>query len=396
MVSDKPRIVVFSLAYLPFMGGAEFAIKEVADRIGDQFDFDLIGYRFDSSWPREEKIGNVNIYRVGRGKDPKEYYGRPVAKALYVMQAARLAGKLHRRRSYTLAWGMMAAYGGMAALFFKWLNPRVPFLLTLQEGDPEGHILKRVGLYYPLWKKIFRRADFIQAISRYLADFGRRHGAKCAIEIVPNGVDISIFTREYPADELNKIRAELKIAPGDKVVITTSRLVSKNSVDVLIKSIAEVKKSLPSVRCLILGIGKDEEMLKNLTRELQVEQEVIFLGNVLHKDMAKYLKISDIFVRASRSEGLGNSFIEAMAAGLPIIGTNVGGIPDFLRDRETGLFAKVEDEKDLAEKITLLLRDNDLRQKLIRQGKETAVRDYSWDIVAGRMGKILKNLAEPT
>lgn len=394
MNESKPKIIVFSLAYLPFMGGAEFAIKEVADRVGDKFDFDLICYRFDSLWPREEKIGNVNIYRVGRGKDSKEYYGRPVAKASYVLQAAWLAHKLNRKRSYSLAWGMMAAYAGMAALFFKRLNPRVPFLLTLQEGDPEEHILKRVGPYYPLWKKIFQRADYIQAISNFLSAFGKKYGAKCPIEVVPNGVDVSIFTREYAPQELQKLRDELGLKPQDKVVITTSRLVPKNAVDILIKATAEAKKSLPSIKCLILGIGKDEEMLKNLSRELQLEREVTFLGNVVHKDMAKYLNISDVFIRASRSEGLGNSFIEAMAAGLPIVGTNVGGIPDFLRDRETGLFAKVEDEKDLAEKILLLLRDESLRQKLIRRGKDVALRDYSWDIVAEQMGNIFKKLAK--
>ncbi|MBI2055400.1 MAG: glycosyltransferase family 4 protein [Candidatus Sungbacteria bacterium] len=394
MPDAKPRILVFSLAYLPFMGGAEFAIKEVADRIGDRFDFNLICYRFDSSWPRTEKIGNINIYRVGQGKDTKEYYGRAAAKALYVLEAARLARRLHKEKHYSLIWGMMAAYAGMAALFFKWLNPRVPFLLTLQEGDPEERILKRVGPYYPLWKKIFRKADYIQAISKYLADFGRRHGAKCPVEVVPNGVDVSIFTREYPADELQRLRGVLGMAPQDKVVITTSRLVPKNSVDILIKSTAEVKKSLPNIKCLILGIGKDEAALKNLTRKLGLEKEVFFLGNVLHGDMAKYLKISDVFVRASRSEGLGNSFLEAMAAGLPVIGTNVGGIPDFLRDGETGLFVRVEDEKDLAEKILLLLRDESLRQKLIRQGKEMAIRDYSWDEVARRMEIIFSRLCK--
>lgn len=390
----KPRIIVFSLAYLPFMGGAEFAIKEVADRVGDRFDFDLICYRFDSSWPRYEKIGNISVYRVGRGKNSKEYYGRPVAKALYVLQAARLAKKLHRRHNYSLNWGMMAAYAGMAALFFKWLAPEVPFLLTLQEGDPEEYILKRVGPYYPLWKKIFRKADYIQAISNFLADFGKRHGAKCPVEVVPNGVDVSVFTQEHLADELQRLRDGLELKSGDKVVITTSRLVPKNSVDILIKAMAEVKKSSPSIKCLILGIGKDEEMLKRLARDLDLEKEVLFLGNIEHKNMSKYLKISDVFVRASRSEGLGNSFIEAMAAGLPIIGTNVGGIPDFLRDGETGLFTRVEDENDLAEKILLLFRDDGLKQKLIRQGRDLAIHDYSWGEIARRMAVIFTKLAK--
>ena len=214
------------------------------------------------------------------------------------------------------------------------------------------------------------------------------------MEVVPNGVDVSIFTQEYSTDELQRLRNELWLKPQDKVLITTSRLVPKNSVDILIKAVAVVKMSEPNIKCLILGIGKDEEILKSLMRELQLEKEIMFLGNVAHKNMAKYLKTSDVFVRASRSEGLGNSFIEAMAAGLPIIGTNVGGIPDFLRDGESGLFTKVEDEKDLAEKILLLLHDESLRQKLIRQGRDLAIRDYSWDEVARRMAVIFTKLTK--
>lgn len=377
------------------MGGAEFEIKEVTDRLKFKFDFDLITYRFDSSWPRQERIGQVNIFRVGSGKKSKEYYGRPLAKMLYVLQATWLARQLHHKHPYCLNWGMMAAYGGIAALFFKWLHPNVSFLLTLQEGDSEEHILKRVGLFYPLWKNIFKKADFVQSISKYLAEFGRRHGARAAIEVVPNGVDVSIFTKEYPHTELQNLREGLKISSGDKVVITTSRLVPKNAVDVLLKAIAIAKKSYPNIKCLILGLGKDEKILKGLTRDLEIEKEVLFLGNILHQDMPKYLKISDVFVRASRSEGLGNSFIEAMAAGLPIIGTKIGGIPDFLQDRETGLFVKAEDADDLADKILLLLPDTALRQKLIRQGREIAIRNYSWDLVAQKMAAIFSHLCRP-
>lgn len=391
-MAEKPRILIFSLAYLPFMGGAEFEIKEVTDRLGIKFDFDLITYRFDSNWPRQERIGQVNIFRVGNGKKSKEYYGRPLAKMLYVLQATWRAHQLHREHPYCLNWGMMAAYGGIAALFFKWLYPNVSFLLTLQEGDPEEHILKRVGLYYPLWKNIFKKADFIQSISKYLAEFGRHHDARATIEVLPNGVDVSIFTKEYLNAELQNLREGLKISPGDRVIITTSRLVPKNAVDILLKAVAIARKSWPNIKCLILGLGKDEKILKDLARDLGIEKEVLFLGNVQHQDMPKYLKNSDVFVRASRSEGLGNSFIEAMAAGLPIIGTNIGGIPDFLRDRETGLFVKVEDADDLADKILLLLRDTALRQKLIRQGREIAIRNYSWDLVAQKMAAIFNRL----
>jgi len=97
-------------------------------------------------------------------------------------------------------------------------------------------------------------------------------------------------------------------------------------------------------------------------------------------------------VRPSRSEGLGVSFLEAMAAGLPIIGTPVGGIPDFLKDGETGLFTKVDDPEDLAKKIELLFSDEALRQKLVRNGRKLVEEKYQWSKIARDMGKIFKEL----
>ena len=390
----KPRILIFSLAYLPLMGGAEYEIKEVTDRLGDKFAFDMITYRFNSGWPQEEKIGNINIFRVGQGKNSLEYYGRPLAKIIYVFQALWLAKKLHRQCRYSLTWAMMAAYAGAAALFFKYLNPKTPFLLTLEEGDPENHILNRVGILYPLWSQIFKKADYVQAESNFLAEFGKRHGAKAPVEVIPNGVDVSRFTQNFPAEELNKIRRQWQLRPEDKIIITTSRLVSKNAIDVLLKSIAEIKTKATDIKCLILGSGKDEQELKKLRKILGLEKEIIFAGEIPQQEIPKYLKISDVFVRASRSEGMGNSFIEAMAAGVPIIGTNVGGIPDFLQDHETGLFVKVDDPKDLAEKILLLLQDDDLRQKIVRQGRGLVVNHYSWDKIAQRLGEILNNFCK--
>ena len=101
---------------------------------------------------------------------------------------------------------------------------------------------------------------------------------------------------------------------------------------------------------------------------------------------------ADIFARASRSEGLGSSFLEAMAAGLPIIGTAVGGIPDFLKDGETGLFTKVDNPTDLAQKIKLLMENNGLCGQIAKTGQELVFKNYSWVNISHRMSEILSRL----
>lgn len=393
------RIAVFSLAYSPFVGGAELAIKEITDRITEH-DFFCFTHKFERGWPVEERIGNVKIFRLGSG-------GYNLwQKFFYVFQAWRAAEKEHRRQPIDVIWAMMAAYGGLAALLFKLHHPRIPMLLTLQEGDSEEHILRRVGIFYPLWRWIFKKADRIQAISNYLADFARKHGARCPIEVVPNGVDIKKFQiNSLPAGDYPKGNKSQNL--NIKIIITTSRLVYKNGIDTLISAVAELKKlQAAGYRLQVLGIGPDEQKLKNLAVELGVADNIQFFGYIDPEKISEYLMAADIFVRPSRSEGLGSSFLEAMAAGLPIIGTPVGGIPDFLEEynenhaknyanntgKPNGLFVKVNDHKALADKVVLLLKDDQLRKKLGENGRQLVFENYSWDKISGKMSQIFDRL----
>ncbi len=371
------RIAVFSVAYHPFVGGAEIAAREIIRRTPDG-NFSVFTNRFDAAWPAYEREGNSEIIRVGSGNTLRDYYGRQMEKIMYVFRAWRAAEKAHTRQPFTAIWAIMASYGGIAALLFKLRHPRVPLLLTIQEGDSEGHILKRVGIFYPLWKMIFKKADRIQVISNYLGDFARRHGARGPIDVVPNGVDMEKFNGE-----------SAKAKETHTTIITTSRLVPKNGVDTLIEAFAKLGGD---VRLEIFGSGPEEKTLKLLAKVLKISDRVQFAGHVEPDELPKYLAKADIFVRASRSEGLGNSFLEAMAAGLPVIGTPVGGIPDFLEDRKTGLFADPGNAADLAEKIKILLKDRALAGEIAARGQRLAREKYSWERVAGDMKGIFSNL----
>ena len=374
---SKKRVLIFSLAYAPFVSGAELAVKEITDRIKD-IDFDLITLRFNRKWPKSEKIGNVNVYRIGGGK------------LFFPFFAFWKARQLHKKNGYDSVWSIMANRAGFAALFFKFWHPKVKYLLTLQEGDTLDYPEKRMGLAEifigGLFKKVFTKADYIQAISNYLADWARNMGAKALVEVVPNGVDLN---------NLKSKISNLKNADkNSKVIITTSRLVRKNGIDTLIKAMAElrVQHRMSNIKLQILGDGPDEKKLKDLAKELKVDDIVQFLGHIEPEYVYEYLTVADIFVRPSRSEGLGSSFLEAMGAGLPIIGTKMGGIPDFLKDGETGLFCKVDDPKDLAEKIKKLMMDEDLARRIAENGRRLVLEKYDWNDIAQRMEEIFAKL----
>jgi len=381
-MTKRGNIAIFSLSYAPFVGGAELAVEEITKRI--LLKFMCFTHKFDVAWKDKELIDNVQVSRLGGGVSSR--YGNIREKIMYIFRSLSAAEKEHKKEPFTLIWGIMASYAGFGALLFKLRHPTIPFLLTLQEGDSEEHILRRVGIFYPLWKLIFKKADYIQVISNYLREFALRHGATCPIEVIPNGVDLEKFQHVTPIIRMHPKNSDI----SDRfTIITTSRLVYKNGIDILIRACALLDElGIRNWKLEIIGDGPLKQDLKKLAQELHIENRVQFLGHILPDDIPKYLVRANVFVRPSRSEGLGSSFLEAMAMGIPIIGTSVGGIPDFLKDEKTGLFACLDDVHDLARVMYRMLTDMYLRIQVINAGQALVEKEYSWSYIAKKMENI--------
>ncbi|MDP6249670.1 MAG: glycosyltransferase family 4 protein [Candidatus Pacebacteria bacterium] len=357
------------------MAGAEIATKEITDRLKKtDFCFDMITLHFDKILPSFEKVGNVNVYRVTS------------LKLLFPFLAYFKSLSLHRKNKYDIVWSVMAGRNGFSALFFKLTYKKVKFLLTLQEGDRLSYPKERAGILWfvvgGLFKKIFIKADFIQVISKYLKTWAHDMGYKGEIEVIPNGADIQNFQLLITNFQKNKIRKELGIGKNEKVIITTSRLVEKNAIEDIIRALMFLPENF---KLLIAGEGKLFYRLRELTNELRLTKRVLFLGNIKYEEISQYLHISDVFVRPSLSEGLGSSFIEAMAAGVPVIATEVGGITDFLKDGKTGLFTGVHDSRGISEKIEILMKDSKLREKIINNAKQMVSEKYDWNLITKNM-----------
>ena len=400
-MNNKKRILIFSLVYPPFVGGAEVAIKEITDRI-DDIEFDMVTLRFDKNLPKFERIGNINVYRLGFTSDSptmSDLIKLPLKlnKLLFPFISCWKASQLHKKNSYDGIWAMMAAFAGFGAMFFKLRHPKVPYLLSLQEGDPIDYIKRKVRFVYPLFVRIFTKADVMQTLSTYLAKWARDMGFDGPLEIVPNAVDTVHFAQNYSEAELNELKNKLGKQTNDKFIITTSRLVLKNACDDVIKSL----KYLPeNIKFIILGDGPDREMLGDLAKSEGVENRVKFLGLVDHKEMPKYLKVSDIFTRPSLSEGFGNSFVEAMASEIPVIATQEGGIADFLFDAKrnldkepTGWAVDTRNSEQIAEAVKDILNNPEKTAKIVATAKKMAFEKYDWNIIAKDMKeKVFDNL----
>lgn len=384
MSSHPKKILIFSHAYFPhFVGGAEIALKEITDRLSsDEFEFHLITLGVNEL--SEEKIGNIVVHRI----KPFGVFGsnkilHSISKYFYIFLAYWKAKKMHKKYSFDMTWSLMATYGGFSAMFFKKKFPHIPFLLTLQEGDPIEYIMKRLGIFKPLYKNIFVRADKVQVISNYLGKFAKEMGFKGTPILVPNAVDMEVFGREYPADEIGALRNKF-VDENQTLLITTSRLVAKNGIEYVIRALPNI----PNAVFLIIGKGELEDSLRSLARNLGVESRVVFYGYVPQNKLPFFLKASDIFIRPSLSEGLGNSFLEAMTARIPVIATPVGGIPDFLQDGVTGVFCEPKSPQSIVEAVDRL-SDKNLSDTIVSNAFSMVKEKYDWDVIAQEIRKIL-------
>ncbi len=360
------RVVIFSTAYAPLIGGAEIAVKELTDRLVD-FEFVLITARIKPELLREEMIGRVKVIRVGSG-------GRFDKLVLWWngWKAARAEG------NFDLIWGVMASYGGLAALRFKKKNKGVPFFLNIQEGDSLAYIYRRAFFIWPWFTQIFTRADYIQGLSTYLVDWAKKMGAKCPVSVVPNGVALP----------------KLETVPTNsdtKIILSVSRLVEKNGLEYLIRAMTD----LPEKYVLhIIGGGPLRAQLDSVVNELKLSARVQFIGEIANQDLPKYYATAAVFVRPSLSEGLGISFLEAMQQDVPVIAPPVGGIPDFLEHGVTGWFCETKNSQDIADKIKYVLDEKNAVEveHVVKQAQALVQKKYAWEVVTEQMRKIFTTL----
>ncbi|MBU1036409.1 GDP-mannose 4,6-dehydratase [Patescibacteria group bacterium] len=156
-LKEKPHIIVFIPAYLPFKGPAEEAVAEIIKRLPG-WEFDIITALLDKNLAKEEHHQSVHIYRLGIGSKLDKY--------LLPLRALKLAKRLHKKNNYRIAWGIMASYGALAACLFSTFSKNVPILLSVYEGDLTEKLAKKGRWLSPIYKLIFRKAHRWQLIAQ--------------------------------------------------------------------------------------------------------------------------------------------------------------------------------------------------------------------------------------
>jgi glycosyltransferase involved in cell wall biosynthesis len=386
------RILIFSLAYYPsFVSGAEAAIKEITDRISeDDYEFHLITHLFEKSAPRVEKIGHVTVYRVGLGN-------AYLSKMLFIPLAAQKAARLHKKLHFTGMWAMMT-YMLMPVTLARLIGVKIPYALTLQDGDPYEKVFERwfIKPALPLIDSGFKHARIIQVISQYLGTWPKKRGYQGEVVMIRNGANPKNFEQFYSDEVLEEVRKELGKKDNEFYLFIAARLVHQKGIDAVIKALPLLPEE---VKFLIAGGGPEEGMLKELTKELHLEHRVIFLGPLERDDVPKYRNtiVADAFVHPSRSEGLGNSVLSAMAGRLPVVASQVGGLADFIFDESnrrpvTAWAVAPDSPEQIAAAVKKIMSNKEEVAIRTTNARAMVEREYHWEPIAKDMQKKVFNV----
>ena len=271
----------------------------------------------------------------------------------------------------------------------------VPLILTYH-GDAQesfGSLIRRTVLSFYnkyLLDKVLLGADIIIAPSEYYIKESRFLGKyKDKIVVIPNGVNIEEFDLSYSKEEC---RERLGLSVNGTIILFVGSLAPYKGPDILIRAMTRVIKEVPDIKLVFVGSGKIRNELEGLADKLGIENYVKFtgfIGDIFKK--ALYYRAADVFVLPSYSESFGIVNLEAMACGVPIVASKIGGIPDVVKDGENGLLVPPKDERALADAIIYLLENDDIREKMGKNGRKKA-EGYSWEKIAEETEEVYLSL----
>jgi glycosyltransferase involved in cell wall biosynthesis len=201
------------------------------------------------------------------------------------------------------------------------------------------------------------------------------------IEVVHSGIDVEKFNSTVS----HSIRQELGFSENTLLVGNTSALAPHKDYPTFLSTAQQVKAKDPSIKFLIVGEGPLSKEIESQIRQKALEETVFMLG--FRKDIAQLLPQLDIFLISSKTEGLGTSILDAFAAGVPVVATRAGGIPELVQEGETGKLCEVGDAPCLANAIFQLIEDANLKQEITKRAFE-AVHRFSKSATASKTMKI--------
>jgi glycosyltransferase involved in cell wall biosynthesis len=237
-------------------------------------------------------------------------------------------------------------------------------------------------------KTVLKDADKILTVSKETKKYVLRLGAEeTKTSVMYNGVDTNCF-QTAKKDESRK---KLDLPDNRKIVFSVRRLVYKNGLDTLIESVPHVASEFPDVLFVVAGKGPSRQLIENRIKELGIGNNIMLTGFVPDELLPVYYNASDYFVLPSASgEGLPLVLFEAMACGLPVVATTVGGTPEIVEQMKNGVLVPARNPKRMAEALLELLKNEKLTETIGERARTDIVSRFSWDENARKLGEVYR------
>lgn len=365
-VMSDARVLLLSQVFPPAVGGSAVLFEQLYSRLG---------------WPvtvlTNERADPPSGFRYEPGVriDPRF---RGLREPGAVAQHLRLARQLRRLAPGVVHCGR-AQPEGLAALLAAVTCRRLPYVAWVHGEEINSSLQSREHAL--LMRAVHRRARLLLANSRNTLDVLQASGAQGdKVRIVYPGVDAARFVSPKP------IRAN---AEGP-VLLTVGRLQRRKGHDLVLQALPEVLRRHPTTRYVVVGDGEERGRLEQIARDVGVAARVTFAGEVPMEDLPGYFAGCDVFVMPNRVhngdfEGFGIVFLEAAAAGRPVIGGRSGGVPEAVAEGETGFLVTGEDAGELAAALDALLANPERRQRLGAAGRARVQTQFTWQASANRL-----------
>jgi D-inositol-3-phosphate glycosyltransferase len=364
------RILFHCVYFPPEVGGLESHVFYLARAlVGMGIQVDVVTSRSLPGLPKEEELEGIGVYRTW-------FPARnPLGWGVYALGSIPRTRSLAQSADVIHAQAFASVLPGVAARRVS----GAPLVATFHTS----HFLTRARnpLWAPVLGTMVRAPDHALASSREIAEVAERLAPGRSVEALTNGVETTFFRPVEPA---------LPPSPRPRLIVPR-RLFQKNGVEFFIRALPLILKGV-EVEAVLVGDGPERSRLEALARELGVLENLSFLGRRPHGEMPGLLCSGVLAVVPSLMEATSVAALEAMACGVPVAASAVGGLPEIVDESVGGLFPPGSPE-DLARVVTALLQDPDLPRKGV-QARERVVRDWSNRRLAQRHLEIYEALLQ--
>lgn len=356
------KVLIPVLHYYPVIGGLEVWTKNIAERLSEKINIFVVTGKVKNQ-PKNEIKNNLRIFRTSllslKDLSHSSWFYIFSTWPFIFLKSLILIKK--EKINLIHCQGFLSAFLG----YFLFKIRKIPYIITIQRLEEKKGFFRKL-----VYKNAKTCIVASSAIKNYFEEIGLEN-----IEIIPNGIDLGKFE--------NLERRPRK----EFTILTLARLEKVKGIEYLIEAISNLQPRISNLICLIIGDGSERKNLENLVKKLSLKKEIKFLGGVPYEKIPEYLMRGDCLVLPSLQEGFGIAILEAQAAGLPVIGTRIGGILDVIEDRKTGILVESKNSRAIAEAIYEIYSRPKLVQNLIKNAKIN-LKKYNWQDIVEKIFKI--------